>query len=147
MRKTLIILVTLATLTLSATATAGNPSLCAKDGWQSAQASNGSTFESLPECAKARSVFRPVLIVNVGAVVAGETFTLDGLGFHPSTDAMLSIAVTGQAPYFSVPTTTDVFGQAGFLLSFTGCGGSPDFLTLTLTDSFGVNASTTLRLC
>jgi hypothetical protein len=135
-------------LTLSPTAQAGNPSLCARDGWTTAQSSTGGAFASLPECAQAREVYQPSLSIDPDAVGALETTIVTGQGFHASDTGTLSIAVTGQDPYFSFPLVGNEDGSFIIIMRFTGCGFAPPYdLTLTLTDSFGVHASAQMTLC
>ena len=135
-------------LTLSATAQAGNPSLCKQESWRTAQSSTGGTFASLPECAKAHDVYAPTLMVEPQAVTAEQTFTVDGAGFHASTGATLAIAVTGQPPYYTAPIFTAADGSFSVSTYFTGCGTSPPYeLTVTVTDSYGVHASARMTLC
>lgn len=144
-----LLVATLAALAMSATATAGNPSLCARDGYQTAQASNGATFNSIQECAKARDVYQPSLTITPGRVVAEERFTLTASGFHPNASVVVLFAITGQQPYNTYtpfdPTNAD--GTFSIPIVFGACGTGTTNLTITLVDSFGVHASAPLVLC
>lgn len=138
-------------LALSATAMADNSNtkLCAKN-WQTVQNSTGGSFSSLAECAGSRGVFAPSVTITPSAVTAGQLFLVSGAGFHASTSATLTFAVTGQAPYYSVQGITNADGSLLFIFSsgFSGCGVAPPYdLTLTVTDSFGVHASAQMTLC
>jgi hypothetical protein len=140
-------LLALLAFSVTGVATADNPSLCAKGGWATAQSATGGSFASMTECTRAREVFRPTLTAPA-AVTAGETFIAQGVGFHPSTSATFSIAVTGQNPYYSVGAQTNADGTFIGIITFSGCGSAPPYdLTLTVTDSYGVHASAQMTLC
>lgn len=137
-----------AALALTVTAQAGNPSLCTRDGWQSAQSSTGASFASMNECVREREVYRPSLVSDRSAVQAEEFFLLLGRGFHASAEATLYFAETGYESYFSVTTVTGEDGSTLFAIRFSGCGEFPPYdITLTLVDSFGVHAATEITLC
>jgi hypothetical protein len=136
-------------LAITAQASAGNPNLCSQNGWATAQAASGTSFVSMKECAKAREVFQPSLSISPTHVGAGEQFTLIGRGFHPSTSTIVSFAITGQTPYAYYIPYYGTFEDGSFTIPFVfaACGNSPDDLTITLIDSFGVHASARLTLC
>lgn len=140
---------TIAFLALASVATGGNPSLCARDGWTSAQSSSGQSFTSIQDCAKAREVFQPTASISPTAVGADEQFRLNATGFHANASVVVYFAITGQAPYGTYvpfnPTSAD--GTFTIPFVFLTCGNSPDDLTLTLVDSYGVHASARMTLC
>lgn len=147
MRFVLLTITLALALTATATAGAGSANLCAKGGWATAQTDSGGSFGSMAECAKAKDVFAPTLVSSAGAVQASEVFTLTGAGFHAASAATMTIAVTGQAPYYSFTSTTDAGGNYFLPISFTGCAPTSVSLTLTVTDGAGVHASVSLTLC
>jgi hypothetical protein len=141
-------LLAVAYLATAAVAVAGNPSLCARDGWTTAQSSSGQSFTSLKDCATARDVYQPTLSINPTAVGANQRFTVTALGFHSSAQATLYVAVTGSPPYFNLSGATDASGNVVVTTQFTGCGAQfPYDITLTFVDSSGVHASARLTLC
>ena len=142
-------------LTLSATAQAGNPNLCARDGWVTAQSSSGQAFASMKDCAKAREVFQPTASISPTHVVADEPFWLTVTGFHPNASTTIYFAITGEAPYASYTPFYPTLADGSFSIPFvyaacrqidTGGDVTVD-LTFTLVDSFGVHASAPLTLC
>ena len=142
-------------LALSATAQGGNPNLCIKDGWMTAQSSSGESFASQKECQKAKDVYRPTLSISPTHVVAQERFTLTATGFHPNATSTVLFAITGQAPYGSYTPFYPITADGSFSIPFvfaecrktdTGSDVTVD-LTLTFVDSFGVRASAPLTLC
>lgn len=155
MKLVIAVVVSLLVFSVSAVATAGNPSLCARDGWATAQSASGSSFASLPECARAREVFQPTLSINPESVGADEQFTLTATGFHADASLIVLFAITGQAPYGTYtpfyPTAAN--GSFSIPFVFAACrqidtGGDVTVgLTLTLVDSYGVHASAEMTLC
>lgn len=149
------IAVVFASLALTTTAIAGNPNLCAKDGWASAQSASSSSFSSMKECAKAREVFRPSLEISPTHVGADEQFSLIARGFHPSTTSTVFFAIAGEAPYGSYVPFYSIEEDGSFFIPFvfaacrlTDTGQEvPVDLTITFVDSFGVHASAGLTLC
>ena len=59
-KSALVLALAVLTLTLSATAQAGNQRLCAKT-WQTLQSGSGESFSSLADCARAGNVFAPIV--------------------------------------------------------------------------------------
>ncbi len=145
----LVIAAAVALLAFAGTAQAGgdsNQKLCAKS-WSSVQSESGGSFSSISECASSRGVFAPILSSSPAAVTFGERVELSGSGFHPLSDMTMSIAVTGQAPYFVTRNGTTL-GDGSYIgaVVWQGCSGTYD-VTVTITDSFGVHASTRVTLC
>jgi hypothetical protein len=126
---------------------AANARFC-PTSWSTVQNGSGGSFASLAECASSREVFAPSLTISPDAVTALEPFLIVGQGFHASTTATVSIAVTGQSPYTSFDGVTNADGSFYAIARFSGCGTEyPYDLTLTVTDSFGVHASAWMTLC
>lgn len=137
------------------TATAGNPSLCARGGWATAQSASGASFASMQECAQAREVYQPTASISPAQVGAQERFTLTVSGFHANASSRIYFAITGEGPYWFYepfyPTTAE--GSFEIIFVFEACrqidtGGDVTVdLTLTFVDSYGVHASAELTLC
>lgn len=89
------------------------------------------------------------LSITPKRVAAGERFTLNARGFTPGASVTILFAITGQAPYGSVSPPTLVLADGTYSLPvvYAECGNSPDDLTITLVDSFGVSASARIILC
>ena len=142
-----VLVITLAALALALPAQAGNPSLCLKDGWTTAQSDTGASFASRAECASAREVFQPRLSSSASAVQAVETFTLEGSGFHPDSDVTISFARVGETPYFWLNGSTQADGSFTLRLHFTGCATGTAEVEMVLTDNPGVHAFARVTLC
>ena len=128
--------------------TAGNPSLCARDGWTSAQSASGEQFTSMKDCAKAREVFQPELTISPSAVGAGETFTLTATGFPSGATLTWVVSVPLRAPFIIGVGTTDADGMLALSWFFPACGfDPPHIVTVSVRDSNGVHASATMTLC
>lgn len=89
------------------------------------------------------------LSITPKRVTAGERFTLSARGFTPNASVTILFAITGQAPYGSVSPPTLVLADGTYSLPivYEACGNSSDDLTITLLDSFGIQASARIVLC
>lgn len=96
-----------------------------------------------------RDTLKPRLSISPKRVQAGERFTLTARGFSPSATVTVLFAISGQAPYgsYAPPTGTLADGSYSLPFVFETCGNSPDALTITLVDAFGVQDSAPLVLC
>ena len=121
--------------------------------WPVLQGASGETFSSLAECARyagrGGTLYKPMISVSPTSGTAGDRFDFTGSGFHGLSPMTMSVAVTGQPPYFVVPNgVTLADGTYAGAVVFEGCGAAfHTDITFTFTDSFGVHASTHITLC
>ncbi len=142
----------------AALAAGGNSSIakkCQKGGWTSSALQDGSgqalTFASEDECvsygAHGGELFKPSLVAVPTEVVENENIALTASGFHPSSDAEVTIDLIGGGSS-SLFATTDATGGRSFsdVFTSTACANGISGAVITFADEFGVHASATVTL-